>query len=422
MGSQYLDVPVLPPDVAFGLLADFGADQNPKKVSLIAGAYRDENGLPWIFPSVKQMLRQRQAKERIAANPTSHHEYLDIAGSPVFLDIARSLIFGTELAETKNIASIQAVSGTGANHLCASFLAKHLKPKHVFIPDPTWVNHKTIWAAAGPEVVQEEYPYYNQNARSIRFGDMVSTFETTAQPNDVVILQACAHNPTGLDLTRDQWKQLADVVLKKKLFVLFDSAYQGFATGNVEDDAWPVRYFTEQLLSSQDPDQRIPGICVAQSFSKNFGLYGERVGALHLVASSDVSIQGAKSQLALIARAEYSNPPRFGVQIVETVLNDTALKKQWQQDLNTMSSRIMRMRKRLRTKLEELGTPGDWSHIEAQIGMFSYTGLSKAHVDRLKKEYHIYLMPSGRASLCGLNEGNIDYVAKCISEVVKQDH
>lgn len=312
------------------------------------------------------------------------------------------------------------MSGTGANHLGASFLAKHLKPRHVFIPDPTWVNHKTVWAVAAPEVTQKEYPYYDPNIRSVRFADMVSTLEADAQPNDVVILQACAHNPTGLDLTRDQWKQLAEVVLKKKLFVLFDSAYQGFATGNVEDDAWSVRHFTERLLSSPDPDQRIPGLCVAQSFSKNFGLYGERVGALHLVAPSDVSIQGARSQLSLIARAEYSNPPRFGAQIVQTVLTDPGLRQQWQQDLNTMSSRIMRMRKQLRTKLEDFATPGDWSHIESQIGMFSYTGLSKEHVKRLKEEYHIYLMPSGRASLCGLNEGNVDYIARCISDVVKE--
>jgi aspartate/tyrosine/aromatic aminotransferase len=210
------------------------------------------------------------------------------------------------------------------------------------------------------------------------------------------------------------------MVLEKKLFVLFDSAYQGFATGDVEDDAWPVRYFTENLLSSRDSDQRIPGLGVAQSFSKNFGLYCERVGALHLVAPSGVSIQGAKSQLSLIARAEYSNPPRFGAQIVETVLSDSGLRQQWKQDLNTMSSRITSMRKQLRANLEDLGTPGDWSHIESQIGMFSYTGLSKAHVDKLKEEYHIYLMPSGRVSICGLNEANIDYVANSISEVVKK--
>ncbi|KAE8415448.1 pyridoxal phosphate-dependent transferase [Aspergillus pseudocaelatus] len=414
MSAQYLDVPVLPADASFGLLAEFDADQHPKKVSLIAGAYRDETGLPWILPSVKQ------AKEHIAADPRSHHEYLGIAGSPVFLDIARSLVFGPELAESRNIASIQAVSGTGANHLAASFLAKHLKPQNVFIPDPTWVNHKTVWAVAAPEVIQKEYPYYDPNTRSVKFADMVSMLEADAQSNDVVILQACAHNPTGLDLTRDQWKQLADVVLRKKLFVLFDSAYQGFATGNVEDDAWSVRYFTERLLSSPDPGQRIPGLCVAQSFSKNFGLYGERVGALHLVAPSDVSIQGARSQLSLIARAEYSNPPRFGAQIVQTVLTDPLLRQQWQQDLSTMSSRIMSMRKRLRTRLEEFATPGDWSHIESQVGMFCYTGLSKEHVNRLKGEYHIYLMPSGRASLCGLNEGNADYVARCISKVVKE--
>ncbi|KAE8147904.1 pyridoxal phosphate-dependent transferase [Aspergillus avenaceus] len=413
MGSQLLDAPALPADLAFGLLAEVSADQHPQKVSLIAGAYRDENGKPWILPSVKE------AKQRLAADPTAHHEYLGIAGSPAFLDIARSLILGTEVAERSNVASIQTVSGTGANHLAASFLARHLKPQQVLIPDPTWVNHKTVWEVAAPAVAQKEYPYYDPDTRSIKFADMIATLETTSQPNDVVILQACAHNPTSLDLSRDQWKSVAEVARRKKLFILFDSAYQGFATGDVENDAWSVRYFTAHLLSSPDPDQRIPGLCVAQSFSKNFGLNGERVGALHVVAPPDVSLEGTHSQLSLIARAEYSNPPRFGTQIVQTVLSDPGLRQQWQQNLNTMSDRIRSMRKQLRARLEALGTPGEWSHIDSQIGMFSYTGLSAGQVARLKQEYHIYMLPSGRVSICGLNEGNVDYVAESISEVVK---
>ncbi|KAJ5422809.1 aspartate aminotransferase/Glutamic oxaloacetic transaminase [Penicillium cf. griseofulvum] len=396
MTVQYLDLPPLAADIAFGLMANYDADNHPQKVSLLAGAYRDDRGLPWTLPCVKQ------AKERFSRNPLSMHEYLGIEGSPRLIDAAKSLTFGTELATSKNILSIQTVSGTGANHIAARFLATHLKPKQVFLPDPTWVNHKTIWASAGPNVAQKEYPYYSPTTRSVDFDGMMLTLETTSNPNDVVILQACAHNPTGVDLTQDQWIQVAELVKRKKLFVIFDSAYQGFATGDVEHDAWAVRHFTAHLFSDAGPDQDGPGLCVAQSFSKNLGLYGERVGVLHLVVSSDVSLHGARSH------------------IVETVLGCPELRAQWQHDLDTMSSRIKNMRRQLRRKLEEFGAQGDWSCIESQIGMFSFTGLTKEQVAKLRDDYHIYLLPSGRLSICGLTENNIDYVAKSISDVVNK--
>lgn len=248
---------------------------------------------------------------------------------------------------------------------------------------------------------------------------MISTLEMSANSNDVVVLQACAHNPTGVDLNQSQWSQVAELAKRKNLFIVFDNAYQGFATGDVEGDAWAIRHFTEVLFS--DPSTQHPGLCVAQSFSKNFGLYGERVGALHLVIPSKLSAEGAKSHLALMARAEYSNPPQFGSRLVEIILRDAELRDQWQKDLNTMSDRIKTMRKKLRRKLEELGARGDWSHMESQIGMFSYTGLDKGQVERLREDYHIYLMPSGRLSICGLNERNINYVANAIFKVVGKD-
>lgn len=235
-----------------------------------------------------------------------------------------------------------------------------------------------------------------------------------AEPNDVVVLQACAHNPTGVDLTRSQWVQVADLICEKRLFAVFDSAYQGFATGDVDGDAWAVRHFTEMVL---DPKTN-PGLCVAQSFSKNFGLYGERVGALHLVVPPHLSAEGAHGELMAIARVEYSNPPRYGASIVETVLGDPELRAQWEADLDTMSSRTRRMRRELRQRLEK-ETGKDWSYVEWQIGMFSYTGLGKDHVARLRDEFHVYLLPSGRLSVCGLNDGNVQYVAHAISQVMK---
>ncbi|KAF7122883.1 hypothetical protein CNMCM5793_000993 [Aspergillus hiratsukae] len=390
-------------------MAAFDADSHPNKVSLITGAYRDEEGQPWVLPSV------RQAKDRLAG---SDHEYLSITGSPTLIDLAKSLTFGSDITNRlwSNIASLQTVSGTGANHLAAAFLSKHLQPKRVFIPDPSWVNHKTVWATAGPAVTQHEYPYYSPSTQSVDIEAMLSFLDTTAEPNDVLILQACAHNPTGTDLTKWQWIELGKLVKEKELFPVFDSAYQGFATGDVDADAWAIRYFTEQMLT--DADSRLPGVCVAQSFSKNFGLYGERVGALHLVVPPGLSAAGAKSRLTLMARAEYSSPVKFGASIVETLLGDPELKAQWERDLITMSSRIKTMRSRLRGKLQEYVACGDWSFIERQIGMFCYTGMSPDQVSRLQEEYHVYLMPSGRLSICGLTEGNVDYVARAIRDVV----
>lgn len=367
-------------------------------------------------------LTRIQAKARLAQTP--NHEYLGIAGSPTFINLAQSLIFGTKIAENikEHIASVQTVSRTGANHMVALFLTKHLRPRRVFIQSPTWVNHKSSWSMAG--VPHEEYPYYSSKTHVVDMEEMLSTLEKQAEPNDVVILRACAHNPTGVDLSRSQWAEVARSIKRKNLFVVFDSAYQGFATGDVDGDAWAVRYFVEQLILSTEPDSESeshhPGQCIAQSFSKNFGLYGERVGAVLFVIPRHLSPQRARTELMAIARSEHSNPPRFRASIVQTVLGDDRLRSQWQQGLNTMSARIKSMRCELRRRVEGLRTPGDWSYIERQIGMFSYAGLSREHVERLRDEFHIYLLPLGRVSICGLNEGNVDYVVGAIREVVEQ--
>lgn len=313
-----------------------------------------------------------------------------------------------------SLVTLQTVSGTGANHMAALFLERNMRPKRVFIPSPSWINHKSIWNLVGVSTL--DYPYYAQRTKEVDIDAMVGFLESESEAGDVIILQACAHNPTGVDLSRVQWAQVVELVQRKKLFVVFDSAYQGFASGNADEDAWAVRYSVQQLLLTEGSDH--PGLFVAQSFSKNFGLYGERVGAVHLVTPPHVSTQGARSQLVGLARAEYSNPPRFGASIVEMVLSDEELRAQWQRDLQTMSSRINKMRQELAKQLESTGTRGDWSHVESQIGMFSYTGLDREMVERLKEEFHIYLLPSGRASICGLNDSNIEYVVQAISQVV----
>jgi aspartate aminotransferase len=349
--------------------------------------------------------------------PNLDHEYLPIQGSDSFLKSARDLILGESLSSKSNVISFQTISGTGANHVGAQFLAQHLRPHHVFISNPTWGNHHLIWTVAAPNVIQKTYPYYNSATRSLDFDAWVARLESEAVENDVVILHACAHNPTGIDPSHSQWEILAQLFKRKKLFAFFDSAYQGFATGDLDMDAWAVRHFQQVLLGSES-GASAPGLCIAQSFAKNFGLYGERVGAFHLSLSLSASTSGAYSQMLRLTRAEISNPPLFGARIVQAILSDADLRAQWVQGLQRMSSRIRNVRSLLRKEIEQRPESGDWSHLESQIGMFSYTGLTEEQVLRLKEVHHVYLMRNGRASLSGVNQGNVKYVAEAISEVI----
>lgn len=250
---------------------------------------------------------------------------------------------------------------------------------------------------------------------------MLAELERSAEQNDVVILHACAHNPTGIDPSRDQWKRVAEVVARKKLFVVFDCAYQGFASGDADADAWAVREFYSILFSESSESESMPaGMLVCQSLSKNFGLYGERIGALHLVTPS-ISAEGAKAHLLQLVRAEISCPSLFGARLVHTVLDDAAaggLRSQWQDDVRTMALRIKTVRGLLKAELERIGAPGDWSHVERQIGMFSFTGLSSQQVQALRERHHVYMLSNGRMSLSGLNEGNVAYVATAIKDVL----
>jgi len=235
-----------------------------------------------------------------------------------------------------------------------------------------------------------------------------------APEGSIMLLHACAHNPTGVDPTRDQWKELSKIIRAKNHFPFFDCAYQGFASGNLENDAWAVRYFVEQGFE----------LCIAQSFAKNFGLYGERAGAFHFVtgAGSDAqnTIARIGSQLAILQRSEISNPPAYGARIASLVLNDPALFTEWEANLRTMSGRIIDMRTALRENLEKLGTPGSWTHITEQIGMFSFTGLTEKQVLKIREEAHVYMTKNGRISMAGLNTGNVEYVARAMDKVVRE--
>lgn len=308
------------------------------------------------------------------------------------------------------MASVQTISGTGAVHLGALFLAKFYKGNRtVYLSSPTWANHNQIFTNVGLPIAT--YPYFDKNTKGLDFEGMKAALQA-APDRSIILLHACAHNPTGVDPTPDQWAELAKLCRAKSHLPFFDCAYQGFASGDLTRDAQAVRHFVAEGFE----------LLVAQSFAKNFGLYGERAGCFHFVAppnSADTTTRVA-SQLAILQRSEISNPPRYGASIASIVLNDPKLFAEWEDNLRNMAGRIISMRQALRAKLEELGTPGTWNHITDQIGMFSFTGLTEAQVLRLREKDHVYMTKNGRISMAGLNSRNIDYFARAVDRAVRE--
>jgi aspartate aminotransferase len=405
MSTIFDKVPLAPEDAVFGLSAQCSADPHPEKVNLVIGAYRDEDLKPWVLPVVRQVQTQ------LASDPAQNHEYLAIDGSQEFCHHAARLIMGDEfvLANKDRVTSVQAISGTGALRLAAEFIAKFMPGKACYISNPSWGNHKAIFASS--RVEPKEYRYWNPKTLGLDLSGMLEDINA-APEGSVILLHACAHNPTGVDPTMDEWKQIAETIRAKKHFTLFDSAYQGFASGDLDKDAQAVRYFASEGFE----------FFVAQSFAKNFGLYGERTGALHVLVNDAKTAPAVHSQLNLVIRASFSNPPKYGALIVAAVLKDPKLFDQWRESLRIMSGRIIAMRQALYDALIALNTPGDWKHIITQIGMFSYTGLTAKHVERLIKEFHVYLLSNGRISMCGLSTSKVDYLAKAIHTVVSESN
>lgn len=293
----------------------------------------------------------------MANDPQLSHEYLPILGHTDFLSATQDLLFNKPSSELRSrILSIQTISGTGACHIGARLLTDLLKPGAVWISNPTWNNHHVIWSLVG-DVEQKTYPYYDEESRSISFNRMVRVLEEEAQAGDVIILHACAHNPTGLDLDAAQWTQMADLCERKGLVPFFDAAYQGFASGDVNKDAWSIRYFLHRGFE----------LCVAQAFSKNMGLYGERVGALHVVTATSEQQSSIAGQLSYYQRGEISSPPAHGACIVSRILRDVDNRAEWIENLNRMTSRIDKMRNALYQELQRLKTPGKWGHILHQV-------------------------------------------------------
>ena len=301
-------------------------------------------------------------------------------------------------------------------HLGAAFLAKFYNPKTadakaIYVSSPTWANHAQIFSNV--KLPMKSYPYFSKETKGLDFEGMIGAIESASE-GSIVLLHACAHNPTGVDPTKEQWKKIGKVMKQRKQFPFFDCAYQGFASGSLSEDAWAVNHFVEQGFE----------LMIAQSYAKNFGLYGERAGCFHFVGAPASNAQDVVSrvgsQLAILQRSEISNPPAYGARIASLILNDPKLFAQWEEDLRTMSGRIKEMRKALRSKLEELETPGTWNHITDQIGMFSFTGLNEAQVQQLKEQSHVYMTKNGRISMAGLNTNNVEYFAKAVDSVVRE--
>jgi len=278
----------------------------------------------------------------------------------------------------------------------------------VYYSNPTWPNHGRIFPGSGWDDCRE-FRYWNKSTQNLDWSGMLEDL-SSAPPKSVIVLQACAHNPTGLDLTREQWKKIAEVCKERQLIPFFDCAYQGFASGCVDRDAWAVRYFVSSGLE----------LLCAQSFSKNFGLYSERVGNLTIVMKNRNNYNNILSQMNLIARGMYVSPPCHGAMIVQTVLTNPDMLKEWKKSIKVMADRMNDTRTELRRRIENLDTPGDWSFITSQIGMFSYTGLTEEMCIFLQRKKHVYLLKSGRISMCGVNSRNVDYLARAIHEAVKR--
>ncbi|CAG4920787.1 unnamed protein product [Colias eurytheme] len=402
MSSRFAVVEQGPPIEVFLLNKLCADDTNKNKVNLGVGAYRDENGKPWVLPVVRKMEKQ------MAADETLLHEYLPVLGLEQFSNLSVSMLLGEDspaLAEGRAFG-VQTLSGTGSLRVGAEFLNKHLKYTTFYYSSPTWENHHLVFVNSG-FTSPRTYRYWNPKTLAIDFDGMIEDLQK-APENSVVILHACAHNPTGIDPTQEQWIKIADVMQERKLFPFFDSAYQGFASGDLERDAWAVRYFVKRGFE----------LVCSQSYAKNFGLYNERVGNLAFVVSDAKLIPAMKSQLTWVVRGSYSNPPAHGARVVANVLADAKLFDEWRDHIKMMSARVMQMREALRAELIKLGTPGNWDHIVKQIGLFSYTGLTQKQCEYLIQEHHIYLLKSGRINICGLNPSNVQYVAKAINDAV----
>ena len=410
--SSWSAVKPMPADPILGMTAMFLEDKFPKKVNLGQGVYRTDEGKPYVLSSIKE------AEGRVASELQSGRtfkEYLPIEGDATFRKLSAELVFGAGSAALREgrVATMQTISGTGAVSVAASTLRLVGGFTEIYLPEPSWSNHAQIFGAAGLEV--RSYPYLDKRTgTTLDFEAMHEALATMVPAGSAVLLHACAHNPTGVDPTPEQWEVLAGTFAKRGLLAVFDSAYQGYASGDLDADAASVRCFEAAGV--------LPIVC--QSYAKSMGLYGERVGAVNFVTASAAEAAAVLSNVKQrVVRPVYSSPPLHGARLASLVLGDPALAAAWRAELLVMAGRVRRMRAELAAALVRLGAPapdgGRWEHLTAQIGMFAYTGLSAQHVDALRERYHVYMTRDGRACMAALKPDDVEYVAGAMNKVLR---
>ncbi|WP_431034599.1 amino acid aminotransferase [Pseudomonas yamanorum] len=387
----------VPGDPILGLMELYAQDPNPNKFDLGVGVYKDDQGLTPIPHSVKL------AEQRLVEQQTTK-TYIGGHGNAAFGTLISELVLGADspLLSERRAGATQTPGGTGALRLSADFIAHSLPGRGVWLSNPTWPIHETIFAKAGLKV--SHYPYVGSDNR-LDVAAMLATLATVPK-GDVVLLHACCHNPTGFDLSQDDWRQVLKIVKERELLPLIDFAYQGFGDG-LEQDAWAVRLFTAEL----------PEVLITSSCSKNFGLYSDRVGALIVCTTNAEKLTDVRSQLAFIARNLWSTPPDHGAAVVATILGDAGLKKQWAEEVEAMRARIAQLRSGLVEALAPHGLSERFAHIAAQRGMFSYTGLSAEQVKQLREQHSVYMVSSGRANVAGIDATRLTLLAEAIADV-----
>lgn len=397
--SPLARVDMAPRDPILGLTEIFLADTNPKKVNLGVGVYYGEDGKVPLLECV------RRAEQALAQN-AAPRAYLPIDGLPAYDKAVQSLVFGVDAGaiREKRVVTVQALGGTGGLKIGADFLRRLLPQAQVWISDPSWENHRALFENAGFKV--NTYPYYEAATHGVNFSGMLAALKSLP-PGAIVVLHACCHNPTGVDLTADQWTEVIDTVTARGLLPFLDIAYQGFGD-SLDADGDAVRRFTE----AGGP------VFVANSFSKSFSLYGERVGALSVVTASADEAARVLSQIKRIIRTNYSNPPTHGGKVVAAVLESAELRALWEQELGQMRERIRGMRQALVQKIQSRAK-ADFGFVVRQRGMFSYSGLSRDQVIALREKYSVYAIETGRICVAALNNANLDYVADSIAEVIR---
>jgi len=390
-----------PPDAILGLAEAFKKDQNPKKINLSVGVYKNEMGVTPVFRAVKRA-------EEIILEQENSKSYLPIDGSPEYGRVVQEIVFGADadLLSSGRVVTTHTPGGTGGLRVAADFLKRIGFEGTLWLSTPTWPNHPNIFRTAGLTI--QNYPYFDAVTGGVNFDAMLAAVKDMPA-GDVILLHGSCHNPTGSDPTPEQWTQLAEVITERGLLPLVDFAYQGLGNG-LDEDAFGVRTLANACRE----------LIVVSSFSKNFGLYNERTGAFTLIADTPQAVETALSHIKLSVRTNYSNPPAHGGKIVTTILTDPKLRAEWLTEVETMCDRIRAVRRKLVAGLAAAGVEKDFSFIERQNGMFSYTGLSKEQVQKLRDEYSIYIVVTGgRINVAGLNDANLPVLCQAIAEVLK---